>query len=193
MSFPSFRDEELALLDDGTFIRAKQAALPEVMHYQQHFPAGADCSLGKISRGENHRDLPYRILDYPRYFQREDALALRTLFWWENGFTCFWYLAGEPWEHLRSTAIAQRAVLRQHPVWLGINTDPWQYQLGSENYRAASTLDDAELVQHLQQHAFFKLALLLPVRHYAKLPETALSLWDLGVNLFAWQRNGAGQ
>src|SRR5438105_15186190 len=48
----------------------------------------------KISKGENYRGLPYLILDYPRLFEKENILAIRTMFWWGNFFSITLHLAG---------------------------------------------------------------------------------------------------
>jgi len=48
----------------------------------------------KISRGENYRQLPYVMLDYPRYFEKQDTLAIRTFFWWGNFFSINLQLSG---------------------------------------------------------------------------------------------------
>jgi hypothetical protein len=52
------------------------------------FPPGTALQSGKISRGENLGGLPYRVLDYPRLFQKPEYFTFRTLFWWGHSFTC---------------------------------------------------------------------------------------------------------
>ena len=46
-----------------------------------------DLSGPKITKGENYEKLPYVILDCPRVFQKENTLAMRTMFWWGNFFS----------------------------------------------------------------------------------------------------------
>src|SRR5580658_8387468 len=41
----------------------------------------------KISRGEQYLQLPYVVLDYPRFYTRNDVLAIRCFFWWGNFFS----------------------------------------------------------------------------------------------------------
>ena len=38
----------------------------------------------KISRGEQYQQLPYVMLDFPRFFTEEDIFAIRSFFWWGN-------------------------------------------------------------------------------------------------------------
>src|SRR5260221_13450433 len=49
----------------------------------------------KISKGENYGKLPYVMLDYPRYFDKENTLAIRTMFWWGNFFSIHLQLSGK--------------------------------------------------------------------------------------------------
>ena len=51
-------------------------------------------SSPKISRGENYKGLPWLVLDYPRYFNKADVFAIRTLFWWGNFFSITLHLSG---------------------------------------------------------------------------------------------------
>ena len=37
-------------------------------------------STPKISKGENYRGLPYLVLDYPRFFNKEDIFVIRSFF-----------------------------------------------------------------------------------------------------------------
>ena len=48
----------------------------------------------KIYRGEQYQQLPYVTLDFPRYFTREDILAVRSFFWWGHFFSISLLLTG---------------------------------------------------------------------------------------------------
>ena len=52
-------------------------------------------SSPKISRGENYRGLPYMVLDYPRIFEKDATIAIRTIFWWGNFFSVTLHLSGK--------------------------------------------------------------------------------------------------
>src|SRR5215467_1521280 len=49
----------------------------------------------KISKGENYNGLPWLMLDYPRYFEKEKVFAIRTMFWWGHFFSTTLHLSGE--------------------------------------------------------------------------------------------------
>ena len=62
--------------------------------YQDKMPAEALRVPAKISKGENYRGLPYLVLDYPRFFEKENAFAIRTMFWWGHFFSITLHLSG---------------------------------------------------------------------------------------------------
>src|SRR5215470_1613424 len=49
----------------------------------------------KISKGENYNGLPWLMLDYPRYFEKEKVFAIRTMFWWGHFFSTTLHLSGQ--------------------------------------------------------------------------------------------------
>jgi hypothetical protein len=51
-------------------------------------------TIPKLSKGEHYKGLPYRILDYPRLFSKEEVFACRTFFWWGHAFTFMIHLKG---------------------------------------------------------------------------------------------------
>ncbi|HXL58576.1 MAG TPA: hypothetical protein VN958_20075, partial [Chitinophagaceae bacterium] len=59
------------------------------------FPLEVLTSYPKIYKGEQYKGLPYVMLDYPRYFVKDDAFAIRCLFWWGNFFSITLHLAGK--------------------------------------------------------------------------------------------------
>src|SRR5688572_30593643 len=54
---------------------------------QDQLPAEVLMPSPKISRGENYKGLPYLILDNPRFFDKQDIFAIRTMFWWGHFFS----------------------------------------------------------------------------------------------------------
>ena len=75
----------------GTVISPETVALP----------VSAAWKNAKISKGENYQGLPYLVLDYPRFFFRDDVFAIRTMFWWGNYFSITLHLKGIFFEAFR--------------------------------------------------------------------------------------------
>jgi hypothetical protein len=90
-----------ALLGDVSNIYQQQALL-------QQLPAEVIAIAPKISKGENYQELPYVMLDYPRFFSKEDVFAVRCFFWWGHYFSCTLHLKGlykKQYEHRIDAAI----------------------------------------------------------------------------------------
>ena len=104
-----FSPQEKRLMNDAEVLRLKRsilekiegmfgsmAAYIDVLLHDPHsaLPAEAITLGPKISRGEQFRGLPYRMLDYPRIFSRDEILACRTFFWWANHLSITIHLKG---------------------------------------------------------------------------------------------------
>jgi hypothetical protein len=95
----------------------------------------------KVSRGENYRGLPWVMLDYPRVFGREDVLAIRTMFWWGNGFNVTLHLKGK-YLNLYLDVIRERRVeLSAAGFHVGVHPDEWRHEHTGEVYRPFSEID----------------------------------------------------
>lgn len=133
----------LILADAQAAIKEKlwemEAELPEIIDVQQ----------GKLSKGENYRQFPWIMLDFPKYFSKEDVFAFRTLFLWGDSFSCTLHLQGEMLEHFRDKIEGSIASLsKRDDIYICVNTDPWEHHFGEDNYRLISEIDPDRL------HAF---------------------------------------
>ena len=107
----------------------------------------------KIYKGENYRGLPYVMLDYPRYFTRDDAFSIRCLFWWGNFFSITLHLSGKNLEKYGSKIY--KSLSQENNQWhICINEDQWEHHFGNDNF----VMPDIELLQQLRHKKFLKLA-----------------------------------
>src|SRR4051812_8041543 len=108
MSKVQLSPEELRLVQNTEWILTKREIIKkiydlfgevhnvmrkEISENPDLFPQNIIGRSGKISKGENYRGLPYLILDYPASFERDNAFALRTMFWWGNFFSVTLHLS----------------------------------------------------------------------------------------------------
>ena len=92
-------DDELQLVNNTGWILTKRSVMEKVDQVlgsiaenqkliiekeKNRLPQEVIKSEPKISRGENYLQLPYMLLDYPRFFDTENIFAVRTMFWWGN-------------------------------------------------------------------------------------------------------------
>ena len=88
----------------------------------------------KISRGENYNLLPYVMLDYPRYFNPENTMAIRTFFWWGNSISIHLLLSGANKANAINDLIQKFELLQKNDYAICIADTPWQHHFEEDNY-----------------------------------------------------------
>lgn len=102
-------DQELALMQDQQWILTKQQITEKIYNLFGAQVSVIETALphlavvepnwkrvpAKIYKGESYRRFPYVMLDYPRLFSGDDALAIRTLFWWGHFISVSVQLSGK--------------------------------------------------------------------------------------------------
>ena len=88
----------------------------------------------KISKGENYKGLPYLVLDYPRYFGKDDHFAIRSMFWWGNFFSITLHLSGIYKKMYENKIEASFTLLKEESFFIGISDDQWEHHFETSNY-----------------------------------------------------------
>lgn len=185
-------DKELELVCNSEWILTKHAVIQKVYQVfgalqpeyerllkanQQQLPPEVFATAAKIARGENYRQLPYVILDYPRCFQKKDTIAIRTLFWWGNFFSVSVQLSGR----FLAPAIPQIEQsferLQQKDFWICINDQPWDHHFENDNYIQLSAITKQDFVELLQK-PFLKIAGKISLRHWQDVPAFILETFE---------------
>lgn len=122
------------------------------------FPEDALRLGGKISRGERYKELPYLILDYPRFFSKDNIFAFRTMFWWGHYFIATLHLAGKEKDKYSDVIAAAWQVLAEHQFQVYLQEEPWHHDLENENYKLISAIPELEFKQLIARRSFIKLA-----------------------------------
>jgi hypothetical protein len=138
---------------------------------------------GKISKGENYRNLPYVVLDFPRHFSSHEVFAFRSMFWWGNFFSCTLHLMGEWLEQFRHGIFKK---LQEAPgdVFVCVNHSPWEYHYGEENYRPAKDFTPDELEQTILKKPFIKLSRKTDLENWRHMPLFCKETFEMFVRLF---------
>ena len=127
----------------------------------------------KISKGEQYKELPYVMLDYPRFFSREDVLAIRTFFWWGHYCSVTLHLKGR---YLKQYLPAvQKNCSGLDGFKICTSGDEWNHDLQSNAYLPAT--ETAYLIGEME---FLKIGKLLPLENW---PEMEASLLQLATQL----------
>src|SRR5438874_13559943 len=102
-------------------------------------------SSPKISRGEKYRGLPYVMLDYPRFFSKEDILAIRTFFWWGNFFSITLHVKGKFLAPISALIIINLKALLKKEFFISVSGDEWDHDLTGGDYRPLKTFNEQSL------------------------------------------------
>ena len=120
----------------------------------------------KISRGENYRQLPYVMLDYPRYFEKQDTLAIRTFFWWGNFFSINLQLSGNIKNSVVNNLISNFLHLQQNDYWICVNNNPWQHYFEEDNYLPLQKITMEQFSVMLNRELFIKIGKKISIEHW---------------------------
>ena len=112
----------------------------------------------KISKGENYQGLPWLMLDYPRFFQKENTFAIRTMFWWGNFFSTTLHLSGEYMRRYTGAIVRSYEVLCENDFYTCIHEDQWHHHFEKENYRPVKTFTTSDFADHINARSFVKLS-----------------------------------
>lgn len=169
----SLSAHELELVNNKEWILTKQIIIEKttklfsslsismqeyVQQQKEKLPVEVIRVNAKISRGENYKGLPYVMLDYPRHFDKESTLAIRTLFWWGNFFSINLQLAGPCKEKAKAALNAGLSHLQQNDYWICVNENPWQHHFEEDNYQLVKTYSAGEFANLLSSKPFLKIA-----------------------------------
>ena len=190
--------EEKELITNADWILTKNNLLHKVtlllanlqVHQQEYLnnkvielPHQVINSAPKISKGENYKGLPYRVLDFPKYFDQSAVLAIRTMFWWGNFFSTTLHVSGLFKKKLEEKIIDSYTVLRQNEMFYCINTDEWEHHFEASNYIPVSQSDQDSFSISIRESSFIKLAKQHPIEMWDDIPKALLSDFKLLINI----------
>jgi len=165
-------DKELELVCNSDWILTKQIIIDKVyylfgkqaelmQHYivkeKKYLPEEVNANSPKISKGENYGRLPYVMLDYPRCFEKEKTLAIRTMFWWGNFFSLHLQLSGKCKEAALKTLQKNFLKLQRNECWICISNNPWQHHFDAANYLHLKDCTEDMFASILNRESFVKI------------------------------------
>jgi hypothetical protein len=174
--------EEMRLVMDAGVILTKNSVMGKVIGLmgalsEEYRIVWEQTSQGwattpKISRGENYQGLPWVMLDYPRFFGREDLFAIRTLFWWGHAFSVTLHLKGQYRERWLPALKGNWARLAEGGFHVGVSADEWRHEHVPDNYVAVSGAD-----QLVREGDFLKLSAAVGLHRWEDAPGEMLSMF----------------
>lgn len=173
---------EIELLSNADLILTKNAILQKLKHFledvqikQQAFiekkisklPEEVFNISPKISRGENYKGLPWLVLDHPRHFEKENAFAIRTMFWWGNFFSVTLHLSGKYKKMLQKKILKNMDRSNQPEIYLCVGNKEWEHHFEVSNYKKINDLTGAEIKNIIEEKPFLKLATRSPIDSFS--------------------------
>ena len=134
-------------------------------------PATVINSEPKIYKGENYRQLPYVLMDYPRCFDTTNAFAIRTMFWWGNFFSITLHLSGHYKKMFEQHLLNNEQAIRKGNYFICINDDQWQHHFEAENYLPVSSLTKENVRGIINNRQFIKLSLQYSLQQWDEIPD----------------------
>lgn len=192
--------KEMEMVSNAGLILTKNSILQKVNHLlatlqikqQQHLeslpaqlPDQAMSSSPKISKGENYKGLPYMILDYPRYFDKENICAIRTMFWWGNFFSVTLHLSGTPKQETEEKLITAYPLLKERDYYCYINDDQWQHHFETDNYISLTEISNTVFENFVTEKPFIKLANKIPLEQWDNAEEMLLTYFKQIIEVLA--------
>ncbi len=183
-------EKELLILQDTDFLLTKATVLEKinellgqtrkelkesVENSNFSFPNGIDLLNGKISKGENYKNLPYMVLDYPALFTTKTVFAYRTMFWWGNFFSATLHLEGMELNYYRNSTINNFDNLLNKNIYIGIGETPWQYHYEDDNY---ILLNDSHR-DFITNCKFLKLSKKIKLKKWNDVPKFSTNFFEL--------------
>jgi len=188
--------EEEALVATADWILTKNNVLQKIrqlllvlQHGQQDLllpvnslPEEVLKSSPKISRGENYKGLPWLVLDYPRFFNKEEVFAIRTLFWWGNFFSITLHLAGNYKTKYETKIIDSFESLQKENFSVCINEDQWEHHFETSNYLPVHDLTGSQFSEIIVKRSFIKLAKKIPLEQWNDVEKKLLDIFGQLIN-----------
>ena len=142
-------------------------------------------SSPKISKGENYKGLPYLILDYPRFFEKENICAIRTMFWWGNFFSVTLHLSGIHKKETVEKLITAYPLLKERGYYCYINDDQWEHHFETDNYISLAEISNTEFINIVKEKPFIKLANKIPLQQWDNAEEILLTYFKQIIGVLA--------
>ena len=193
-----FSPKELQLLEDKEILLAKKIILgkcedllgllhlnlqDDLRKIDRDFPSYLLKNPGKLSRGENYHSFPYRLLDFPAFFQKTDWVFYRTIIIWGH-YISFNFMAQGFALNPCLLKLKNLVDATGKGIHVTKGTDPWRWIPSEEEEVLIDGLSVEKLEEIIRSSGFLKLSVYLPLSEYSKVPELGTAYWQLFREIF---------
>jgi hypothetical protein len=174
-------EDELQLVQNSGWILTKNAIIEKVYAmfgniahelqgyvnaHQYAIPEACLANTAKISKGEKYEELPYVMLDYPRFFTRDEIVAIRNFFWWGNYFSTTLHVRGQHRHKVAKSILDKFEYLSAKNFYFSTG-DEWVHNVDNKSYSLLSDYSKTSLSDALEKSNFIKLAVKFPLKEWS--------------------------
>jgi hypothetical protein len=123
----------------------------------------------KISKGEQYLQLPYVVLDFPRHYEKDNMLAIRTMFWWGHFISISLHVSGRYKQLLEQSLFDKKDDMNEQ-LFLCVSNEQWHHHFEPTNYVALAKLSTEEVVSIVSQQPFIKVAAKYSLQQWIGIP-----------------------
>lgn len=190
--------KELDMVNDSEWILRKQAIIQQVYVLLESVIEDVDTLLlppwqsisdqqslsPRIFKGENYLGLPYVTLDHPRFFESENTLTIRTMFWWGNFMSVTVHAGGMYKEKVLNKIAGLTASLRDG-LYICIHESQWHHHFQTDNYVLLKDISVEQMGEIKTQRNFIKLAYKLSLQQFNELQHLLLKHYQMLAEILA--------
>lgn len=190
--------EESELVQNGEFLLTKNRVISKVMELFGELSMDMQQSgkvagqPPKISRGEQYQGLPYVILDFPRFFSKEDIFAFRTMFWWGNYFIQTIHLRGKYLESFGPEVIGHLELFRAAGFEVFDSEEEWHHDFEKGHFQPIEKLGEEGIREIIRQNSFLKISVKIPLNDFEEAYEKFLFNYQLLLGIINSPGGGRG-
>ncbi len=141
-------------------------------------PPALSATPGRLYRGENLDHLPWRALDCPRLFSKEDMFCFRTLLIWGTSFSFHLLLSGHWLDKYAAKLVEGHASLAASNWNMSLQESPWDWKMDPARYLPINCISQKDFEEKLHNRIWLKISIAYPLDEFERIP-------DHGARLFA--------
>lgn len=189
-----FTPDELRLLGDRTFFRAKAQTMKkmravldgvyaglqdELRGVEFLSPHGFNPAAHQFVKGEHLEDCPYQYLDYFKHFDGEVKFTFRALLWWGHHIVFALILEGGHLAQYKKNLMNRYGTVADQGLSLCLGSTPWEWKRGAGYTMDLTWERKNELQALLDRRTFVKLARFVsfddPIVQQGRAPDIAVT------------------
>jgi hypothetical protein len=123
---------------------------------------------GKITKGENLNGLPWIVLDYPRFFSKQDICVVRTLIWWGKHISVSLLITGNYKKEFEKRIFKNLKKDKISKWNICISNTPWVHDFTKKNYCKVDKLSRQSEAQS-EHKTFLKISRKISLKKIARI------------------------